>query len=147
MDRFDVEGAKEETPLLSKVKQTIKTKKEATTCHEKLFNFLEAKTKTGLHYEIFTILLILLNVASFIIGSMYIPKYNYKDMKNYYECDELCDALWFGNMDYNSYLDWIGIGPTSILELVTVFVFSIDYLLRIWTADLINDRYSGFCGE
>jgi len=147
MDRFDVEGAKEETPLLSKVKQTIKTKKEATTCHEKLFNFLEAKTKTGLHYEIFTILLILLNVASFIIGSMYIPRYNYKDMKNYYECDELCDALWFGNMGYNSYLDWIGIGPTSILELVTVFVFSIDYLLRIWTADLINDRYSGFCGR
>ena len=50
-------------------------------------------------------------------------------------------------MDYNIYLSWIGIGPTSVLELVTAAVFSIDYLLRFWTADLLDVRYSGFCGE
>ena len=142
MGRFDIEEPKEETPLIPKEKQEPT---KPITCHESLFNFLEAKTKLGLSYEYFTITLILLNVASFILGSLYIPKYN-KNMNKYYDCDELCDALWFGNMEYNSYLDWIDIGPTSVLELVTVFVFSVDYLLRIWTADLIDDRYSGFCG-
>ena len=41
-----------------------------------LFLFLEAKTPTGLHYESFTISLIILSVITFVLSSLYLPEYN-----------------------------------------------------------------------
>ena len=109
-----------------------------------LFNFLEAKTPAGLKYESFTIFLIFLSVATFILGTLFLPEYNADPLAT--KCGSLCDAAWFGNYSDNA-LSGLGIGATSIVEIVVVGVFSIDYILRFYTADLIDPKFQGFVGR
>ncbi|KAL7427606.1 hypothetical protein ACHAXM_000928 [Skeletonema potamos] len=110
-----------------------------------LFLFLEAKTPSGLHYETFTIVLILLSVITFILGSLFLPQYNINSSIAY-KCNSLCDAIWFGNYSDNA-LQGLGIGATSIVEICIVGIFTIEYILRLYTADLIHVKYRGFMGR
>lgn len=107
--------------------------------------FLEAKTLAGATYEKFTICLIVLSVLTFVLSSVFVAEYNptspYPAM-----CGKVCDAIWFGNKKDNA-LAFLGIGSTSIVELLVVGIFSIDYLLRFYTADLDNVKFVGVRGR
>jgi len=109
-----------------------------------LFTLLEAKTEAGLAYESFTIFLIFLSVASFVASSLFVAEYNPGPLAEM--CGQYCDALLFGN-DSNNALKGLGIGATSILEIFIIGVFSIDYVLRFYTADLIDPKFKGFKGR
>jgi len=109
-----------------------------------LFLFLEARTPAGLFYESFTIFLIFLSVITFILSSLYLPEYNDSPIAT--QCGKLCDAIWFGNYPDNA-LAGLGIGATSIVEIFVVGVFSIDYILRFYTADLIDPKFEGVLGR
>ena len=109
-----------------------------------LFLFLEAKTPAGLKYESFTISLIFLSVATFILASLFLPEYN--DAPIATKCGSWCDAIFFGNYADNA-IAGLGIGATSIVEIFVVAVFTIDYVLRFYTADLIDPKYKGFVGR
>jgi hypothetical protein len=108
-----------------------------------LHNFLEAASPRGLAYERFTIFLILLSVLTFIFSSLFLP-YN-SDWTHYNVCGRTCDAIWFGN--YENALNALRLGNTSLVELLCVAVFTIDYMARIYTCDLIDVKYSGFRGR
>lgn len=103
-------------------------------------------------YESFTIFLIVLNVLAFIIGSLFIEEYNNKDNDAMWAshqegiCGKVCDGLFFGNYDDNI-LEFLNLGSTSVLEIVTVAVFSVDYLFRVYLADLENPKFAGFAGR
>jgi len=118
------------------------------TWRDGVYAFLEAKTPGGAIYEIFTILLILLNVFAFILGSLFVEKYNDAAwaQRDGGMCGDVCDALWFGNYDGNA-LAFLNLGSTSVLEIVTVLVFTVDYLLRVYLADLESDLFKGFWGR
>lgn len=107
--------------------------------------FLEAKTYCGSIYEKFTICLIVLSVTTFVLSSVFVAEYNlnspYPAM-----CGKICDAIWFGNNKDNA-LSFLNIGSTSIVELIVVSIFSIDYLLRFYTADLQDVKYTGLRGR
>jgi hypothetical protein len=135
--------ASEATPLLS---GTIPD--EPLTRREHLYQFLEAKTPAGKVYEKFTMLLILSSVISFITASLFVEEYNDAPWaaRNGGLCNNLCDALWFGNYADNG-LEVLSLGTTSILEIFIVFVFSVDYLCRVYTADLESEVYAGFWGR
>lgn len=112
------------------------------TLQRKVWEFLEAKTPRGVRYKNFMIFLILANVVTFVLGSLFIEPYNEAlgyawAIRGSDEsiCGNLCDALWFGNYTDNA-LAWLGIGSTSVLELITIVVFTIEYLLRIWIHSL-----------
>ena len=115
---------------------------------ERLFEFLDFTTPAGKVYEKFTVFLILLNIASFILGSLFVEEYNDAPWakRDGGICDNLCDALWFGNYPDNG-LQSLNLGTTSVLEVFTVFVFTIDYIGRFFTADLENPKYEGFWGR
>lgn len=108
-----------------------------------LHNFLEGASPAGLIYERFTIFLILLSVLTFILSSLFLP-YN-SDWAYYNFCGSTCDAIWFGN--YENALNILGLGNTSFVELLCVAVFTVDYVLRMYTADLVDAKYSGFGGR
>jgi len=112
-----------------------------------LFLFLEAQTPFGLLYESFTIFLILLSILTFILSTLFLPQYN-TDSPIANSCSKVCDAIWFGNYPDNA-LSGLGIGATSICEIVIVAIFSVDYLLRFYTADLIDGgkKYGGWWGR
>jgi voltage-gated potassium channel len=148
------EAASEDTPLLAAGRgrgasspNTTATS-TPTTSRANLFAFLEAKTPAGLKYETFIIVLILINVAAFIAGSLFVPKYNTEAWaaRDGGICGNLCDSLWFGNFGDNA-LQFLGIGSTSVLEIFTVAVFTVEYLLRLCTADLEDTRYQGWTGR
>ena len=88
----------------------------------KLYAFLEAKTPAGRAYERFIVVLIALNVAAFILGSLFLPQYNDQPWAAHWSdkngaqglCGKLCDTLWFGNFPDNG-LAFLNIGSTSIL--------------------------------
>lgn len=141
----------ETTPLLGT--GTITTAEVPTkTWRHGVFAFLEAKTRGGSRYESFTIFLIVLNVLAFIIGSLFIEEYNNKDNDAMWAsrqdgiCGKVCDGLFFGNYDDNM-LEFLNLGSTSVLEIVTVAVFSVDYLFRVYLADLENPKFAGFTGR
>jgi hypothetical protein len=163
-----VAAVSEQTPLLGSVKTTTITtgvlnaaadeqeeeEEEEIIINNKtwrhsLFDFLEAKTRAGRCYESFIILLIALNVLAFILGSLFVTKYNpapwaarSSDSDDATICGNVCDSLWFGNYSDN-YLEFLNVGTTSVLELVTIAVFTVEYLLRLYTADLINATLYG----
>jgi hypothetical protein len=95
------------------------------------------------------VLLIVINVIAFILGSLFLPEYN-KQAQSWATREEgLCralDTLFFGNFPDN-HLAILNIGSTSVLEIATIVVFSIEYLLRLYTADLESERYKGFWGR
>ena len=121
-----------------------------------LFEFLEARTLYGLLYEKFIIVLIMVNVVAFIIGSLFVEEYNTTVTwagPNGGVCGYTCDKLWFGNYDNNG-LDTFCFGmislkggTTSYLEIYTVVIFTIEYILRLYTADLLDIKYKGFVGK
>lgn len=140
----------EATPLLADpgaANRSVET--EENDSRHQLFNFLEAKTPTGVIYERVIVTLIVVNVAAFILGTLFVDEYNkaeWADPKTGI-CQKLCDALWFGNYRNNGLDDILHIGATSVLELVTVVVFTIEYGLRFYTADLESSKYRGFLGR
>ena len=144
----------ETTPLLGGASSLAGTTAPTTrqTWRHHAFAFLEAKTRGGSIYEGFTILLIVLNVLAFIIGSLFIEEYNNKDNDAAWTsrqdgiCGKICDGLFFGNYEDNM-LEFLNLGSTSVSEILTVAVFSVDYLLRVYLADLENAKFSGFVGR
>ena len=146
-------SSSETTPLLITVTDTGTTSTTAdSSWRYNLFAFLEAKTKAGAMYEWFTIFLIVLNVLAFILGSLFIEEYNNKDNSAPWAsretgiCGKVCDGLFFGNYEDNM-LGFLNLGSTSLLEIVTVAVFSVDYLFRVYLADLENPKFAGFSGR
>jgi hypothetical protein len=115
-----------------------------------------------------------LNVWAFILGSLFIEGYNgnvdTNDANDTNEtmtvaddndidntatwtsrtngvCGSVCDGLFFGNYEDNILAFW-NIGSTSVLEIVTVVIFSVDYIMRVYLADLENPTlFSGFWGR
>ena len=118
------------------------------TWRDHVFNFLEAKTPAGRVYEWVTVCLIVLNVFAFILGSLFVEKYNSAPWaaRDGGICDKTCDGLLFGNYDDNI-LGPLGLGATSVLEIITVAVFTVDYLFRVYCADLESDKFGGFWGR
>lgn len=47
---------------------------------------------------------------------------------------------------YDSIVERFG-GILHIIDYTTTFIFTIEIILRIWCADLISDKYKGFCGR
>lgn len=113
-----------------------------------IYDFLEAKTPAGARYEVFMIALILANVFAFILASLFDTDYNHAAWakRDGGVCGTLCDSLWFGNYADN-YLQPLNVGPTSVLELVTIAVFSVEYMFRLYTADLEKPEYAGVYGR
>ena len=113
----------------------------------RLFEFLEGTSPSGAHYEQFTIFLIFLSVVTSIVSSVFLPEYNTtSDLAD--KCDSWCDAIWFGNRRDNVLSQHLGIGSTSVVEILVVGSFTIDYILRLFTADLIDPaKYSGLLGR
>ena len=125
--------------------------KDDDDARHRLYHFLEAHTSAGRSYEKFIIVLIVLNVGAFIMGGLFVEQYNPAPWASRNSedsiCRNLCDALWFGNYVDNG-LQFLNVGSTSILELVTVGIFSIEYMLRLYTADLEDPvRYAGVLGR
>jgi len=117
------------------------------TLRKRIYLFLEARTAGGLIYEKCMLILIALSVASFVFGTLFDPEYSRNDYAGIHGvCGSFCDGLLFGNYPQN-FLHFLGIGPTSILEIFTVLIFTVDYVLRICTADLENSQYSGILGR
>lgn len=112
-----------------------------------LFDFLEARTVGGRRYEKFIMILIGINVAAFILGSLFEENYNAAPWASRSGiCGNLCDALFFGNYVDNG-LQFLKIGSTSLLEMVTVLIFTVEYCLRLYTADLLDPAYQGVMGR
>lgn len=141
-------AATESTPLIPTTTAEASDTGGVGTTRQQVFAFLEAQTTAGKHYEIFMILLIVANVLAFILGTLFVEEYNPEPWASREEgvCQSRCDALWFGNYAGNS-LGFLGLGATSVLELVTVAVFTVEYGLRLWVCDLENDRFQGFMGR
>lgn len=47
---------------------------------------------------------------------------------------------------YDSIVERFG-AVLHIIDYTTTFIFTIEIILRIWCADLISDKYKGFCGR
>ena len=47
----------------------------------------------------------------------------------------------------NSGLESLNVGATSILEIITIAVFSVEYILRLYTCDLEDSKYQGLLGR
>ena len=140
----DRKSPSEQTPLLALKQQPALEYEESHDKRTRLFNFLEAKTESGLAYEKLTIFLICVSAISFVASSLFVEKYNPGPLAE--KCGPICDALWFGN-DPDNALSGLNIGATSILEMVVVAIFSVDYILRFYTADLIDSKYKGMPGR
>jgi len=111
-----------------------------------LLAFLESRTPAGCRYEALTVGLIALSVITFVLASVFVPEYNGDAPYAEWCSGKWCDALWFGNRDDNA-LAFLGIGATSVTEMVVVGVFTVDYLLRLATADLLDPKFAGIVGR
>lgn len=112
-----------------------------------LFQFLEGTSASGAQYEKFTIFLIFLSVVTSILSTVFLPEFNttseWAD-----KCDSWCDAIWFGNRGDNVLSQFLGIGSTSVVEIFVVGAFTVDYILRVYTADMIDPvKYGGVLGR
>ena len=141
----------EQTPLLADSSNNGNGTTDDDDPRMQLHLFLEAKTPAGAIYEGCMIALIVFNVLTFVVGTLFVEEYN-TDAPDWAQrdggvCGTVCDALVFGNYKDNG-LEWLGLGATSILEIVTVAVFSVEYLLRLSVADLEDpSKYSGVLGR
>lgn len=138
----------ENTPLLAGSGAADTENSGPSSSRKALFDFLEAKTPAGRRYEAVIIGLIAINVLSFILGSLFLEEYNDADWASRDSgiCQSLCDSLFFGNYPDNG-LERLHLGTTSILEIVTVLIFSIEYILRLHTCDLEDPKYKGASGR
>ena len=138
-------AASETTPLVARGTGTATDQEQ--DFRKDVYDFLEAKSPAGAKYELFMIILILVNVLAFIIGTLFVQEYNKEPWaERGVVCGNVCDALWFGNHEDNG-LEVLGIGSTSILELMTVAVFTVEYIVRLWVCDMETPRYAGFMGR
>jgi len=114
-----------------------------------LFDFLEAQSSAGRVYEAFIVSLIAINVVAFVVGTLFVEEYNEESWASHSTgiCQRLCDALWFGNFRDNGLDDLLHLGSTSVLELFTVAVFTIEYILRLYVADMESPKYKGILGR
>ena len=92
---------------------------EPLTARAKAYAFVEAKTKAGSVYEVFTMALIVLNVVGFVVGTQFDAAY----VPNAPKCS-WCGIWFIGDESFPA--------QSSILELFTVAVFTFDYLFRFW---------------
>ena len=117
------------TEPLHKIKNMSPTT-SATRWTSTLFQFLEGNSAFGVQYEQLTIVLIVLSSILYNTASGSYWTINIK-------CDSWCDATLFG------------IGYTVFfMKLFVVAAFTIDYILRIYTADIIDPvKYGGFLGR
>ncbi len=152
----DLNGSFETTPLLA-TSNNINTNHEShptttssttTRSRQSIYDFLEAKTPAGQYYEYFIMILIVLNVLAFIVGSLFVEEYVDEPwaQRNGGICGNICDALWFGNYGDNG-LQILNLGSTSVLELVTIAVFTVEYILRLYICDLEDSRFQGVLGR
>jgi hypothetical protein len=111
-----------------------------------VWDFLDSKTFGGKIYEKFMIILILINVIAFIIGTLFViddsEESNNNDDEETLTCGTICDTIWFGNYENNK-LAFLNIGTTSVLELFTIGIFTVEYVLRVWTSPLENQDLYG----
>ena len=122
------ESPTESRPLLNNV---VGGERKPTS-RRAAYNFIEGKTTVGAYYEGFTIFLILLNVLGFIIGTQFDGQYVHPAP----ECS-WC-GLWFvGTKE---------LGDSSIMEIFTVAIFTIDYAVRFW-AIAEEKEYQGTYGR
>lgn len=121
---------------------------QPSASRQNLFDFLEAKTPAGRKYETVIIGLIAVNVLAFILGSLFLEEYNDASWakRDTGICQNLCDSLFFGNYADNG-LEGLHLGTTSVLEIVTVAIFSVEYILRLHTCDLEDPKYKGASGR
>jgi hypothetical protein len=138
----------ENTPLLADSGAADTGNIGPSASREALFDFLEAKTPAGRKYEAVIIGLIAINVLSFILGSLFLEEYNDASWASRDSgiCQNLCDSLFFGNYADNG-LERLHLGTTSILEIITVVIFSIEYILRLCICDLEDSNYKGASGR
>ncbi len=148
-------SSSEATPLLARPTAAAAAPPTATTSRVALYRFLEARTPGGRIYETFMIALILLNVFCLIVGSLFDTQYNpvpwAQRTGEAAICNNLCDALWFGNYADNGVADWLQWADkntsTCVLEVFTILVFTVEYILRLIVADLESPTYRGFMGR
>lgn len=138
----------ENTPLLVGSGTDAAADASPSSSRQRLFDFLEAKTPEGRKYEAIIIGLISLNVLAFILGSLFLEEYNEASWAKRETgiCQNLCDSLFFGNY-YDNGLEGLHLGTTSILEIITVAIFSVEYILRLYTCDLEDPKYKGISGR
>lgn len=140
-----VRGYDSRNALASKEDQT------ALPLREKVYLVLEGLYKPhsiGRIYESLIVSLILASILAFVLASLFVEKYN-ANAWYFGWCDKTCDMIWFGNYADNG-LGWLGRGDTfntSLLEVTTIFIFTVDYCLRLWTADIESPAYAGFWGR
>lgn len=93
-----------------------------------VWQLVEGRGPYGLMYERFTVFLILINVAAFIVGTLFDHEYNVNKSGQYAGPDcSWCDVVFIGN-DLNN-----GMSGTSFLEVFTAVCFTIDYCFRYWS--------------
>ena len=146
-DLNDTMPSNERTPLLE-TRETTDAPTDEDSTRKAIYAFLEAKTPAGARYEKCMISLIFFNVFFFVVGTLFVEEYN-KDIEwaqRGVVCGNTCDALVFGNFADNG-LGWLRLGKTSVLEIVTVLVFTVEYGFRFYTADLENPKYAGWEGR
>ena len=99
----------------------------ALSFRAKVHEFMEARTVWGRIYEGFTILLIVVNVVAFIFASCFVQEYAGENSFGLNrESVQRLDLLFFGNDSGNA------LAGTSVLEIVTVAIFTLDYIIRFW---------------
>eukprot|EP00927_Polykrikos_kofoidii_P086361 TRINITY_DN964_c0_g4_i1.p1 TRINITY_DN964_c0_g4~~TRINITY_DN964_c0_g4_i1.p1 ORF type:complete len:1265 (+),score=230.66 TRINITY_DN964_c0_g4_i1:161-3955(+) len=98
------------------------------TCRGRVWRFMDGVTPAGKVYEFFNVGLILFNTVCFIFGSLFDIRYNIDTDGRYLgpSCD-WCDLVLFGNNPNNE------LHGSSLLEIGTVIVFSVDYLFRFYS--------------
>ena len=107
----------ESTPLLSSASSqrasasSVPTQ-DVTHWRYKLFLFLEGTSPSGKVYETFTILLILISVLTFVIGSLFDSQYNPGPLAS--KCNATCDAIFFGNDANNACLLYTSPSPRDM---------------------------------
>jgi len=100
-------AASETTPLVARGTGTATDQEQ--DFRKDVYDFLEAKNSAGAKYELFMIILILVNVLAFIIGTLFVQEYNKEPWaERGVVCGNVCDALWFGNHEDNG-LEVLGI--------------------------------------
>jgi hypothetical protein len=102
------------------------------------YAFLEGRTDAGARYEALTVVLIIANVVAFVVGTLYVAEYS-PDYAS--SCSKTCDAIFFGNDDDN------GLAGTSVVEIVTVAVFTVDFALRFYCAGEASPSFHGGVGR
>mmetsp|Transcript_3570 Transcript_3570/g.8948 ORF Transcript_3570/g.8948 Transcript_3570/m.8948 type:complete len:1217 (+) Transcript_3570:60-3710(+) len=125
------------TETSSLTKPLTHDKAEASsTIRKQVWDFLEGRGLAGQSWETLTVLLIVSNVAAFIASTLFSTEFNIdKDGKYQGPACSWCDVAFFGQNADN------GLWGSSVLEIVSVVVFSIDYLLRLWAVAESSDYH------